>query len=279
MAMNVTEEFERHRAHLQGVAFHLLGSPSEAEDAVQEAWLRLHRSEPADVTNLRGWLTTVVARICLDILRTRKSRREEPLDPGVPEPSVPGPEQEAALADSVGLALLLVLAKLDPAERLAFVLHDIFAVPFEEIAALVARTPAAARQLASRARRRVRGEPERPAAQLAGDRAVVAKFLAALRAGDMAGLIAVLDPEVEVRRSDGVEFRGAANWAKGAIAFAAQAAFVQPALVGGAAGLILVRRCKLLSALRFGFGGGFITTAEIIVDPARLDTIDLAVLD
>jgi RNA polymerase sigma factor (sigma-70 family) len=279
MAMNVTETFEQHRAHLRGVAFHMLSSPSEAEDAVQEAWLRLHRAEPAEVANLRGWLTTVVARICLDMLRARKSRREEPLDPGAPGPATPGPEQEAALADSVGVALFLVLEKLDPAERLAFVLHDIFAVPFDEIAAIVGRTPAAARQLASRGRRRVRGEPEHPAAQLAGERVVVARFLAALRAGDMAGLIAVLDPEVTVRRGDGGEFRGAATWAKGAIAFAAQAAFVQPALVDGAAGLILVRGGKLLSALRFGFGGDRITSAEIINAPARLEAIDLAVLE
>ena len=280
--MNVTDDFEPHRAHLRGVAFHMLGSLAEADDAVQEAWLRFHRAGSDEIANLRGWLTTVVARVCLDMLRARKSRREEPIDfaaPGAPEPTTLGPEQEAALADSVGLALLVVLEKLDPAERLAFVLHDVFGLPFDEIALIVGRSPAAARQLASRGRRRVHGEPDVSPAQLASERALVAKFLAALRAGDIATLITVLDPDVTVHVDTGTVIHGAENWAKGAVQFARVASQAQAALVGGATGLILAPRGHLTSALRFGFAGGLIAAVEITTDPAGLAALDVAVLD
>jgi len=280
--MNVTDEFEAHRAHLRGVALHMLGSPSDAEDAVQEAWLRAGRAAPDDVANVRGWLTTVVARICLDMLRARTSRRERPLDEKVPEPAAPGPEQDAALADSVGLALLVVLDKLEPPERLAFVLHDVFGVPFDEIATMLGRTSEATRQLASRARRRVQGAPEGTAPEggvsdLAGRRAVVGRFLAALRAGDVAGLAAVLAPDVTIVADDGSETRGRA-WARSAAAFSRHAAFIEAALVDGAPGAILAPKGKLQSALRFAIAGDAIVRVEIVAGPARVAALEVALL-
>ena len=287
---DLAERFEEHRTHLRAVAYRMLGSLSEVDDAVQEAWLRLSRAEATGIDNLVGWLTTVVARVCLDMLRSRQSRREEPLTPDAPEPFPSGtrgstPEQEALLADSVGLALLVVLDRLTPAERLAFVLHDMFDLPFEEIGAIIGRTPAAARQLASRARRRVRGAPAVNPDRLARQREVVDAFVAALRAADFEGLVTVLDPDV-VFRADApgrpeapTEVRGARNWAKGALAYAQAARFMQPALVNGAVGLILAPRGRLLRVLRFEFSdGGGIRAAEVISDPARLATLDLAVL-
>jgi RNA polymerase sigma factor (sigma-70 family) len=284
----LAEPFERHRSHLRGVAYRMLGSLSEAEDAVQEAWLRLARADTSAVENLRGWLTTVVARVCLDMLRSRKSRREQPVGVQLPEqpaPDGPGnPEQEAVLADSVGLALLVVLETLNPAERLAFVLHDLFAMPFEEIASIVGRSPAAVRQLASRARRRVQGQGAVTAheAELARQRKVVEAFLAALRSADFDALIAVLDPDVEVRvvSPDGTprDLHGAQVWAKGAIAFSRQARFVQPALIDGAVGLVMAPNGRLFRALLFGFKDGRISQVEVVADPARLAQLELAVL-
>lgn len=284
------DPFEAHRPHLRAVAYRMLGSLSEAEDAVQEAWLRLHRTDTSAVENLRGWLTTVVARVCLDMLRARKSRREESLDAQVVEPvaaTAPGrtPEQEAVMADSVGLALLVVLETLSPAERLAFVLHDLFAVPFDEIATITGRSADAARQLASRARRRVRGGQEMPSAIVASQRPVVDAFLAALRAGDFEGLMAVLDPDVQVRidAADGSraprELRGARTWAQGAVAFGHMAHAVRPALVDGAVGLVFAPGGKLARALRFTIAAGRITNVDIVMDPARLRALTLGVLD
>src|SRR5262245_38594402 len=233
----LAERFEENRTHLRAVAYRMLGSSGEADDAVQEAWLRLSRADTATIDNLGGWLTTVVGRVCLDMLRSRQSRREEPITPDAPEPVATGPlgsspEHEAVLADSVGLALLVVLDRLTPAERLAFVLHDMFAVPFEEIGPIVGRTAEAARQLASRARRRVRGGGA-PDADLARQREVVDAFMAALRAGDFEGLLAVLDPDLVVRADMSgklTEIRGAANWAKGAVSYGHLARLTQPAL-------------------------------------------------
>ena len=293
---DMDEPFEQHRGHLRAVAYRMLGSLSEAEDAVQEAWLRLHRSDTAEVDNLRGWLTTVVARVCLDMLRTRKARREDALDVEVAEPvaqSGPGanPEQEAVLADSVGIALLVVLDALAPAERLAFVLHDMFGVPFDEIAAITGRSATAARQLASRARRRVRGGAPRSRAaategELAEQRTVVEAFLSALRAGDFEGLVAVLDPGVVVHVDAAAgasgaprEVHGARNWAQGAIAFSRMARFVQPALVDGAVGLVLAPGGRLSRALRFTLAGGKIAHVDVVADPARLRQLTLAVLE
>ena len=235
----LAERFEENRAHLRSVAYRMLGSLSEVDDAVQEAWLRLSRADTAGIDNLGGWLTTVVARVCLDMLRSRKSRREEPFTPHAPEPVATGtsgssPEHEALLADSVGLALLVVLDRLTPAERLAFVLHDMFAVPFEEIAPIVGRSATAARQLASRARRRVRGGAAAPDPDLVRQREVVDAFLAALRGGDFEGLLAVLDPDLVVRADmpapsgAPAEIRGAAVWAKQAIAFGQLARLARP---------------------------------------------------
>jgi len=287
----LAEKFEENRGHLRGVAYRMLGSLNEADDAVQEAWLKLNRSDPSDIENLGAWLTTVVARVSLDMLRTRKARREDSLGPGVPEPVATGseggdPETEAVLADSVGLALLVVLETLEPAERLALVLHDMFAVPFEEIASIVGRTPAAARQLASRARRRVQGADAVSGADLARQREVVDAFLAALRGGDFEGLIAVLDPDVLVRSDVAAvgpggsrEVRGARNWAKGAIVAARGARFAQPALVGGRVGLVVAPRGRLFRVLSFTFAGGKIAQVEVIGDPARLRELELAVLD
>ena len=283
--------FEASRGHLRAVAYRMLGDASEADDAVQEAWLRLSRSDAESIRNIEGWLTTVVGRVCLDMLRSRKARREEALETEVVEPVVSSesssdPEEEAQLADSVGLALLVVLDTLAPAERVAFVLHDVFDVSFDEIAPIVGRTPAAARQLASRARRRVRGEETVTASDLQTQRQVVDAFLAALRGGDFEGLLAVLDPNVVVQldsraAAPGVprEIRGAENWARGAVAFSHLARFVQPALINGAAGLVFATRGRLTRALIFTISNGRIVRAEIIAEPARLQQLDIAVLD
>ncbi|MGH9480892.1 MAG: sigma-70 family RNA polymerase sigma factor [Terriglobales bacterium] len=285
----LAERFEENRDHLRAVAYRMLGSLSEADDAVQEAWLKLSRSGAEGVRNLSGWLTTVVARVCLDMLRARRARREEALEPdGGSAPAAlrrPGrdPEQEAVLAESVGLALLVVLETLAPDERLAFVLHDLFALPFEEIAPLVGRTPAAARQLASRARRRVRGESATPsAAELKSQREVVEAFLTALRGRDLEGLMAVLDPEVVVRADGagaGPEVRGARTWAQQAITAARGARFAQPALVDGAVGLVVAPQGRLFRALHFTFKAGKIAAIEVVGAPERLRQLELAVLE
>lgn len=286
----LAQQFEGNRNHLRAVAYRMLGSVSEAEDAVQETWLRLSRADAAEIGNLGGWLTTVVARVCLDMLRSRSSRREESLDAQVREPATQGepgrdPEKEALLADSVGLALLVVLDRLNPAERLAFVLHDMFAVSFEEIATIVGRTPEAARQLASRARRRVQGAERPSRGGIHQQREIVEAFLRALRARDFEGLVAVLDPEVVVRideaaRRPGVpgEIRGAHNWAKGAMAFARFAEEIEPMLVDGVVGLVWAPQGHLARVLRFSINSGRITGVEIIGDPRRLGRLNLAVL-
>jgi RNA polymerase sigma factor (sigma-70 family) len=287
----LAEQFEEHRSHLRAVAYKMLGSLSEADDAVQEGWLRLSRSDTGEVENLRAWLTTVVARVCLNVLRARRTRREEPLDVRVPDPVVSRddgtqPEHEALLADSVGLALLVVLETLAPAERIAFVLHDMFAVPFDEIAGLVERSPAAARQLASRARRRVQGAAAVPDADLAAQRRVVDAFFAAARDGDFEALVAVLDPDV-VLRSDGGELRpgasvvvrGAREVAARALTYARLSPFVRPALVNGAAGVVVAPEGRLFSVMGFTVVGGRIVEIDAIADPARLGELDLAVLD
>src|SRR6476659_5886316 len=258
----LAEQFEAHRGRLRAMAYRMLGSVSEAEDAVQDAWLRVSRAGADDVDNLGGWLTTIVARVCLDMLRARRSRRERPFGPHVPEPIVSAedgvdPEHEALLADSVGLALLVVLETLAPAERLAFVLHDMFAVPFDEIAPMVDRTPTAARQLASRARSRVRQASPHPDADLSRQREVVDAFFAAARHGDFDALVAVLDPEI-VLRSDGggrpaatALIRGAAAVAGQALTFSHLSAFVRPAVVNGAAGVVVAPGGRPTSVLAF----------------------------
>ena len=284
----LAEQFEEHRTHLRAVAYKMLGSLSEADDAVQESWLRLSRSDVSEVENLRAWLTTVVARVSLNVLRSRRTRREEPLDVRVPDPVVSRedgtqPEHEALLADSVGLALLVVLDTLGPAERLAFVLHDMFGVPFAEIAGMVDSSPAAARQLASRARRRVQGAAPVPDADLAAQRRVVDAFFAAARDGDFDALVAVLHPDV-VSRGDGgpgasAVTRGARDVAARALTFARLAPFVRPALVNGAAGAVVVPRGEPFSVLGFAVVGGRIVEIDAITDPERLRALDLAVLD
>jgi RNA polymerase sigma-70 factor (ECF subfamily) len=293
----LTADFEQHRARLRGVAYRMLGSVTDADDAVQEAWLRLNRAGGDDVENLGGWLTTVIARVCLDMLRSRTSRREDSLDavaeraassigPDSAHRRTRDPEQEAMLADSVGLALLVVLDTLSPAERLAFVLHDLFGVPFDDIAHIVQRTPEAARQLASRARRRVRGHTAVPDSQLAVQRDVVRRFLAALRAGDVEGLVAVLDPDVVVRvdaasaaTGRAVEVRGARTWATGAVAFAVAARSIQPALVDGSLGLVLAPGGRLQRVLRVTFAGDRIAALDVIAEPAALRGIEIAAVD
>jgi RNA polymerase sigma-70 factor (ECF subfamily) len=292
----LTERFEENRPRLRGVAYRILGSLSEAEDAVQEAWLRLNRIETGTVENLSGWLTTVVSRVCLDMLRSRRSRREEPIDAQITEPSVvraPGadPETEAVLADSVGVALLVVLETLTPAERLAFVLHDLFVMPFEEIGPIVGRSPEAARQLASRARRRVRGSSPPSDAGRARQREVVEAFLKAARTGDLEGLLAVLDPDAVIRIDGAARMAGGAadaanevrevrgaTWAKQLIAMARGVQFVQPALINGSVGLIVAPRGKLSRAVTFTFTDARVTRVEVIGDLARLRELDIAVL-
>ena len=278
----VTEEFERHRAHLRGVAYRMLGSMSEAEDAVQEAWLRLNRSDTSAVSNLGAWLTTVVGRVCLDMLRARLARREDYVGTWLPEPIVSvdpaeDPEQEALLADSVGLALLVVLETLSPAERLAFVLHDMFGVPFEEIAPIVDRSPEAARQLASRARRRVRGAAP-PDADLAEQRRVVGAFLAAARGGDFEALLEVLDPGVVFRIDRGALAPRARPLVTGAEEVAREvlsrgagfAPYAQPALVNGAAGLTVSIGGRLRAVIGFSVVGGRIAEIDLVANPEKL---------
>nr|WP_091106723.1 RNA polymerase sigma factor SigJ [Micromonospora citrea] len=281
-------QFQRHRAHLKTVAYRMLGSLSEAEDAVQEAWLRLARSDSGDIDNLGGWLTTVVGRVCLDMLRARKSRREEPLEERLPDPLISragaaDPEQEVLLADSVGLALLVVLESLTPAERLAFVLHDMFGLPFEQIAPIVDRTPVAAKKLASRARQRVRGATPSPDPDLSGQRRVVDAFLAAARGGDFDALLAILDPDV-VLRADGGVLTGGMKVIRGAAAVAGQAATFQrmatsatthPALVNGLAGLVNTIDDQLISVMNFTISDSRIVTIDILSDPDRLARLNL----
>ena len=287
----LARQFEANRTHLRAVAYRMLGSVSEADDAVQESWLRLTRSDSGEVENLRAWLTTVVARVSLDMLRSRKARREEPLGPHVPEPIVSredglDPEHEALLADSVGLALLVVLETLSPAERLAFVLHDMFAVPFDEIAPLVERTPTAARQLASRARRRVRGAAPVPDADLARQREVVNAYLAAARDGDFDALVAVLHPGVVLRsdrgalgRGESTEVRGAQAVAQRAVRFARLGRFAQPALVNGAAGVVVAPQGRPFAVIGFTVTSGKIAEIDILADRDRLRELDLTMLD
>jgi RNA polymerase sigma-70 factor (ECF subfamily) len=289
----LVRRFEENRGHLRGVAYRMLGSLGEAEDAVQEAWLRFGRADTSGVENLKGWLTTVVARVCLDMLRSRKSRREEALGADVTETIASrtdgiDPEKEVMLADSVGLALLVVLETLAPAERLAFVLHDLFAMPFDEIAPIVGRSATAARQLASRARRRVQGAATVPRADLARQREVVEAFLAAARAGDFDGLLAVLDPDV-VRRLDAVaaatgaprELRGAQAVARGALAGSqrARSAPVALALVDGSVGIVVAPRGRLSTVIVFKVSRARIVEMDVIADPARLRQLHVAVLE
>ena len=285
----LAEQFEQNRSHLRAVAYRMLGSLSEAEDAVQEGWLRLSRSDTRDVENLSGWLTTVVARVCLDMLRSRKAKHEESLDERASD-ALPDhkdrtdPEQEALLADSVGLALLVVLETLPPAERLAFVLHDMFDLSFDEIAPIVGRSSTAARQLASRARRRVRGADMAPDPDLNRQREVVDAFLAAARDGNFEALLNVLDPDV-VLHSDPIvlplgaptEVRGAKTIANRASKAGARAA--QPALVNGSVGVIVAPRGHLLMVLRFTIKDGKIIEMEAVADPERLRHLDLAILN
>ena len=292
----LTERFEENRPRLRDLAYRMLGSLSEAEDAVQEAWLRLHRADAASVANPGGWLTTVVSRVCLDALRSRKTRREESIDAQAAEPTAgrgagADPEGEAVLADSVGVALLVLLDTLTPAERLAFVLHDLFGMPFDEVASILGRSPAATTQLASRARRRVRGAPAPPDAGRAGQREVVEAFLRAARAGDLEGLLAVLDPDAVVRidaaaRLDAPpseagqarEVRGARAWAWHVVAFPQRLQSVQLALIDGSVGLIVATRGRLSRALAFRFTDGKVARMEVIANPARLRALDIAML-
>jgi RNA polymerase sigma-70 factor (ECF subfamily) len=287
----LTERFEAHRPRLRAVAYRMLGSLSEAEDAVQDSWLRLDRADTSSVENLDAWLTTVVARVCLNKLRARQQRREVPLDLHVPDPIVSpesgvDPQHEAVLADSVGLALQVVLETLTPAERLAFVLHDMFAVPFEEIAPMIERSPEAARQLASRGRRRVRGQAPAPDPDLPRQRRVVDAFFAAARDGDFDALVAVLHPDV-VLRSDGgrgparltTVITGARAVAGQAITFGRLFPFARPALVNGAAGVVVDAHGRPLSVMAFTVTGGRIAAIDVLADPDRLRALDLTTLD
>ena len=283
----LAEQFEENRTHLTAVAYRMLGSVSDADDAVQEAWLRLSRSGASDVKNLSGWLTTIVARVCLDMLRSRKSRREESFDAQVHEPAMSleggtDPEHQALLADSVGLALLVVLETLAPAERVAFVLHDLFAMPFDEIAQIVGRSPAAARQLASRARRRVQGGGSVPDADVARRREVIDAFLAASRGGDFQALLALLDPDVVLRADDAAVQVGAAKEVRGAAkvaaTFSGRARAAQPASVNGAPGLVWVQQGRPRIVFDFSITAGKIVEIDLLADPDRLRQLDLAIL-
>jgi RNA polymerase sigma factor (sigma-70 family) len=287
----LTERFEEHRGRLRAVAYRMLGSVSEADDAVQDAWLRVSRADTSGVENLGAWLTTVVARVCLNVLRSREQRREESLEVHMPDPIISSesgvdPEHEALLADSVGLALLVVLESLAPAERLAFVLHDMFAVPFEEIAPMIERSPAAARQLASRARRRVQGQTPAPDPDLTRQRDVVDAFFAAARDGDFEALVAVLDPDV-VLRSDGgvararhtVVITGARTVAGQAITFGRLSPFARPALINGAAGVVVAAHGRPLSVMAFTVTAGKIVAFDVLSDPERLHRLDLTGFD
>ena len=287
----LAEQFEAYRPHVRAVAYRMLGSVSEAEDAVQEAWMRLSRTDAGGIDNLRGWLTTVVARVCLDMLRTRTSRREDPLDVHVPDPIIraiggaadEGPEADSMLAESVGLALLVVLEKLEPAERLAFVLHDVFAMSFEEIAPIVDRSVVATRQLASRARRRVRGQAPTSDADLRNQRRVGDAFLAAVQNGDFGALVAVLDPDI-VLRADGGAVKGMSRVVRGAQAVVAQAAAFskialsnQLVLVNGDIGVVTrLPDGRLFSVIGFTIAGGKVVEMDILADPDRLGRLDLS---
>jgi RNA polymerase sigma factor (sigma-70 family) len=283
----LAEQFEAHRVHLRAVAFRMLGSVTEADDALQESWLRLQRTGTTGIDNLGGWLTTVVARVCLDMLRSRKSRREEPLGAQLPEPIVSredgvDPEHEALLADSVGLALLVLLETLTPAERLAFVLHDMFAVPFDEIAPIVGRSPAAARKLASRARQRVHEARPEPDGDIARQREVVDAFLAAARGGDFEALLALLDPDVVLRVDPAGPFRevqGARAVAEQAFSFSRLAAMARPVLVNGAPGFVVVRDGSPFAVAGVTVAGDKVVEIDILADPERLRALDLGVLD
>src|SRR5215212_2575294 len=285
----LAQRFQEHRPHLRAVAYRMLGSTSEADDALQEAWIRLSRSNAGEIDNLQAWLVTVVGRVALNMLRSRKSRREEPLDAQhLPDPivveradGIDDPEHEALLSDSVGLALLVVLETLTPAERLAYVLHDMFSVPFEEIGAILERSPEAARQLASRARRRIRGAAPVPDADLTAQWEVVEAFLAAARDGDFDALLAVLDPDIVERVDTGsgtiLEVRGAHNVARRALMAASQRAGLvgRPALINGAAGWVSVLGGELYAIAALTVQNGRVTTMDILLDPARLARLDL----
>jgi RNA polymerase sigma factor (sigma-70 family) len=289
----LAEQFEEHRAHLRAVAYRMLGSASDAEDAVQESWIRLGRTDVSDVENLRAWLTTVVARVCLDMLRTRTSRREDPLDENathVPDPVITrpdaDPESDAIVADSVGLALLVVLETLEPAERLAFVLHDVFGMTFDEIAPIVDRSAVAARQLASRARRRVQGQAPSSDADLRNQRRVLDAFLAAVQDGDFERLLAVLDPDI-VLRADGGAIKGMSRLVRGAQAVAAQAVTFskiglsnQVVLVNGNIGLVCrLPDGRLFAVIGFTIAGGKVVEMDILADPERLGRLDLSAIE
>ena len=287
----LADRFETHRAHLKSVAYRMLGSLSEAEDAVQEAWLRLSRTDTSDVRNLGGWLTTVVGRVCLDMLRWRASRGESSLDTHLPDPIVShadaiDPENEVLIADSVGLALLVVLEALRPAERLAFVLHDMFGVPFDEIAPILGRSTPAVKQLASRARRRVRGAAPTPDPDRSLQRQVVEAFQAASRGGDFTALVAVLHPDVVLRADRGAlpgggwtEIHGSAAVAAQALGFKRLSTFTLPVLVNGNAGVLTVTDGEPTAVMSFTIAGGQIVAIDILADPDRLRNLDLAVLD
>jgi RNA polymerase sigma-70 factor (ECF subfamily) len=286
MVDELAAQFEQQRTHLRAVAYRMLGSQAEADDAVQEAWLRLARTDETSIQNLRGWLTTVVARICLDMLRTRTARREDALDVHVPDPIVTsGPEDEAELADSVGLALLVVLDTLTPAERLAFVLHDVFAVPFDEIGPILDRSPGAAKQLASRARSRLRGAPVHGEVSAARQREIINAFLAASREGNFEGLLSVLDPDVVLRADAGAGpmgpsqlLRGARIVAGQALRFADLAQFARPVLVNGRPGFVAVVEGRIVSVLSVTVVDDRIAEMNILADPERLSRIDAASL-
>jgi RNA polymerase sigma factor (sigma-70 family) len=284
----LAERFEEHRGHLRAVAYKMLGSLSEADDAVQESWLRLSRSDTSQVENLRAWLTTVVARVSLNVLRSRRTRREEPLEVRVPDPVVSRddgtqPEHEALLADSVGLALLVVLDTLAPPERLAFVLHDMFGVPFDEIAGMVDRSPAAARQLASRARRRVQGAAPVPDPDLAAQRRVVDAFFAAARDGDFDALVAVLDPDVVLRADGGLtglsrHVQGAETVARQALMWSRVDLTMRRALINGAAGMVAFLHGEPFSIAAVTVRNGKIVELDFLADPERIARLDLTVL-
>ncbi|HEV8164697.1 MAG TPA: sigma-70 family RNA polymerase sigma factor [Actinomycetota bacterium] len=284
----LAERFQEHRPRLRAVAYRMLGSTSEADDAVQEAWIRLSRSNTGEIDNLEAWLVSAVGRVALNMLRSRKTRREEPLDAHLPDPIVDradgiDPEHEVLLADSVGLALLVVLETLTPAERLAYVLHDMFSVPFGEIGAILGRSPDAARQLASRGRRRIRDADTTPDADPAAQQQVVAAFLAAARDGDFDALVAVLDPDIVVREDWGsgtiLEVRGAENVARRARAASQRGLEARLALVNGAAGWVSLRDGAVYAIAALTLQGGRITTMDILLDPARLARLDLTAFD
>jgi len=284
----LAERFQEHRPRLRAVAYRMLGSTGEADDAVQEAWIRLSRSNNGEIDNLEAWLVTVVGRVALNMLRSRRTKREEPFDEHLPDPIVDrvdgvDPEHEALLADSVGLALLVVLDTLTPAERLAYVLHDMFSIPFDEIGAILERSPEATRQLASRGRRRIRGADATPDADPAAQQEVVAAFLAAAREGDFDALVAVLDPDVVRRLDTGIgtidEVRGAGNVARGAMAAAQLGLAGRPVLINGVPGWIALRDGEVFSAGAVTVRNGRITAIDILVDRERLARLDLTVLD